>query len=61
MACAKRGAMNLILSILMLAGIAMSIGTVALARRGGMTRQALLMGIAALVMFANVAIVVWPG
>jgi hypothetical protein len=52
--------MNLILSILMLAGLAMTVGAALLARRNGVTKQAALMAVAALVMFANVAILVWP-
>lgn len=51
--------MNLILSILMLAGLGLIVGAVLLARRGE-RKKALLMVIAALVMFANVALLVVP-
>lgn len=51
--------MNLILSILMLAGFGLIGGAVLLARRGE-RKKALLMAIAALVMFANVALLVVP-
>lgn len=47
--------MSLILSILMLAGLALCVGSV-LAFRRGFKRQSVLMVIAALVMFANVGI-----
>lgn len=49
-----------ILSILMLTGVAMSLGAIFVFRRGD-RRRALLMIIAAAVMFANVAIWVAPG
>ena len=51
--------MNLILSILMLGGLGLIAGAVLLARRGE-RKKALLMAIAALVMFANVAVLVVP-
>jgi len=51
--------MNLILSILMLAGLGL-IGGAALLTRRGERKKALLMAIAALVMFANVALLVVP-
>lgn len=51
--------MNLILSILMLAGLALIGGAIVLARRGD-RKKALLMILAALVMFANVALLVVP-
>ena len=51
--------MNLILSILMLAGLGLIGGAVVLARRSE-RKKALLMLIAALVMFANVALLVVP-
>lgn len=51
--------MNLILSILMLAGLALSGGAVVMARRRRPGR-AMLMLIAALVMFANVGIWTLP-
>jgi hypothetical protein len=51
--------MNLILSILMLAGLGLIAGAVLLARRGE-RKKALLMVIAALVMFGNVALLVVP-
>lgn len=51
--------MNLILSILMLAGLGLIGGAVMLARRGD-RKKALLMVLAALVMFANVALLVVP-
>ncbi len=51
--------MNLILSILMLGGLGLIGGAIALARRGD-RKKALLMVIAALVMFANVALLVVP-
>jgi hypothetical protein len=51
--------MNLILSILMLGGIALIAGAILLARRGE-RRKALLMAIAALVAFGNVALLVVP-
>jgi hypothetical protein len=50
---------DLLLSIMMLAGIALIIGAAAMARRGERKRAALMI-IAALVAFANVAIWVWP-
>lgn len=51
--------MNLILSILMLAGLGLIGGAIALARRGD-RKKALLMVLAALVMFANVGIWTLP-
>jgi hypothetical protein len=48
------------MSILMLAGFALLGGAVYLWRRGGLTRQPILMLIAAGVMFANVAILSIP-
>lgn len=51
--------MNLILSILMLAGIGMLGGAIVLARRGR-RKHAALMAIAALVMFGNVALLAVP-
>ncbi len=51
--------MNVILSILMLAGLGLIGGAVLLARRGE-RKKALLMVIAALVMFGNVALLVVP-
>lgn len=51
--------MNFILSILMLAGLGLIGGAIVLARRGD-RKKALLMVIAALVMFANVALLVVP-
>lgn len=47
---------NAILSVLMIAGIALLAGAYALHRRGGERKKVLLMIIAALVMFANLAI-----
>jgi hypothetical protein len=51
--------MNLILSILMLGGLGLVGGALLLARRGD-RKKALLMAIAALVMFGNVALLVVP-
>ena len=51
--------MNLILSILMLGGLGLIAGAVMLARRGE-RKKALLMAVAALVMFGNVALLVVP-
>lgn len=51
--------MNLILSILMLAGLGLIGGAIALARRGD-RKKALLMVLAALVMLANVGIWTLP-
>lgn len=51
--------MNFILSILMLAGLGLIGGAIVLARRGD-RKKALLMVIAALVMFANVALLIVP-
>ena len=51
--------MNLILSILMLGGLGLIGGAVLLARRGE-RKKALLMAIAALVAFGNVALLVVP-
>lgn len=51
--------MNLILSILMLAGLGLIGGAIVLARRNE-RKKALLMVLAALVMFANVALLVVP-
>ena len=51
--------MNLILSILMLAGLGLIGGAIVLARRGD-RKKALLMVLAALVMFANVALLTVP-
>lgn len=54
-----RDAMNITLSILMLAGFALSIGAIYRFRRGE-RRGALLMLVAALVAFANVAVWLMP-
>ena len=52
---------EIVLSILMLAGLALAGGSIyLLMRRRDMRKQALLMGLAALVMFANVAIWLVP-
>ncbi len=50
----------MVLSIVMLAGIALLAGAYFLWRRGGAKRQAALMAILALVAFANVAIWIAP-
>lgn len=52
--------MDLPLSLLMLSAIALTIGAIALWRRGGSRRQVVLMLVAAAVMAANVAIWVLP-
>ena len=51
--------MNIVLSVLMLVGMALSIGALILWRRGN-GRRGLLMLVAALIMFANVVILVAP-
>ncbi len=51
--------MDLIISIFMLAGVALAIGTIIMLRRGT-RKQAVLMGLASLIMFANVAIWLVP-
>lgn len=51
---------DFILSVLMLAGVALLIGAFYLYRKGLDRRKALLMLVAALVMFANVAIWLIP-
>jgi hypothetical protein len=48
--------MGTVLSIVMLAGIALLVGAVFLWRRGGSRKQAVLMVVMALVCFVNVAI-----
>ena len=52
--------MNLVLSVLMLAGFALVGGGLYLLFKRRQTRQGVLMLIAAVVMFANVAVWVWP-
>lgn len=47
---------SIILSVLMITGLALIAGAVFLYRRGGDRKRVLLMVVAALVMFANVAI-----
>ncbi len=47
---------SILLSILMIAGVALIVGAVFLYRRGGDRKRIWLMLVAALVMFANVAI-----
>lgn len=52
--------MDIVLSIVMLAGIALLVGAFLLWRRGGPRRQVAMMAILALVAFVNVAIWVVP-
>lgn len=53
--------MDTVLSILMLAAIAMVAGAIMVWRKGGPRKQVILMLVLAAVMAANVAIWVWPG
>lgn len=52
--------MEIVLSIVMLAVIALVIGAIALWRRGGSRRQIALMLVLAAIMAGNVAIWTWP-
>jgi hypothetical protein len=52
--------MNTVLSILVLAAIALVLGAIALWRRGGSRKQVVLMLVMALVMAANIAIWALP-
>ncbi len=52
--------MELVLSIVMLAVIALAIGAFVLWRRGGSRRQIVLMLVLAAIMAGNVAIWTWP-
>ncbi|MBB6124381.1 LPXTG cell wall anchor domain-containing protein [Sphingobium subterraneum] len=52
--------MNFVLSVLMLAGFALVGGGVFLLTKKRQAKQGILMLIAAVVMFANVAVWVWP-
>lgn len=52
--------MDTVLSIVVLATIALVIGAVVLWRRGGSRKQVALMLVLAAVMAANVAILTWP-
>lgn len=51
--------MNMLLSVFMAAGLGLAIGAIIIFRRGD-TKRALLMGLASLVMFGNVAIWITP-
>jgi hypothetical protein len=53
-------ALNTFLSITMLCVIALIAGSIILFRRGSDTRRAVLMLVAALVLFGNVLIWAWP-
>lgn len=52
--------METVLTLLILAGLGLLIGAVTLWRRGGAGKKPMLMVVAALVLWGNAAIMLWP-